>query len=42
MGIRDSAQAAYRYINDYDTILLDGSSTVYELVKLLALSLIHI
>lgn len=30
------AQAAYGYINDYDTILLDGSSTVYELVKLLA------
>lgn len=30
------AAAAYSYINDYDTILLDGSSTVYELTKLLA------
>ena len=30
------AAEAFKYINDYDTILLDGSSTVYELVKLLA------
>ncbi len=30
------AAAAYNYIHDYDTILLDGSSTVYELVQLLA------
>ncbi|HWR22813.1 MAG TPA: DeoR/GlpR family DNA-binding transcription regulator [Feifaniaceae bacterium] len=33
---RAIAAAAYQFINDYDTILLDGSSTVYELVKLLA------
>jgi DeoR/GlpR family transcriptional regulator of sugar metabolism len=30
------AAAAYSFIQDYDTILLDGSSTVYELVQLLA------
>ncbi len=30
------AAAAYEFINDYDTILLDGSSTAYELVNLLA------
>ncbi len=30
------ARLAYEYINDYDTILLDGSSTVFELVKLIA------
>jgi len=33
---RAVATAAYAFINDYDTILLDGSSTVYELVNLLA------
>ena len=36
MDISTTMIPAYGYINDYDTILLDGSSTVYELVKLLA------
>jgi len=30
------AMRAYEYINDYDTLLLDSSSTVYELVRLIA------
>ncbi|SFB35964.1 transcriptional regulator, DeoR family [Acetitomaculum ruminis DSM 5522] len=30
------AQKAYEYINDFDTILFDGSSTVLELCKLVA------
>ena len=30
------AKAAYKYIDSYDSILLDGSTTVFELAKLLA------
>lgn len=30
------AQTAYKYIDSYDSILLDGSSTVYELAKIIA------
>ena len=30
------AMRAYEYINDYDTLLLDSSSTVFELAKLIA------
>jgi len=30
------AMRAYEYINDYDTLLLDSSSTVFELVRLIA------
>lgn len=33
---RKIAQKAYEHIDDYDTILVDGSSTVLELSKLLA------
>ena len=33
---RAISKLAYEYIDDYDTILMDSSSTVYELVKLIA------